>query len=295
MNFLKIGKATKLAGLNKKLYRFLEILPGFFSWGTLIVLLVFSYFGPVWVAYFIIGFDVYWLLLVLYLGLHLLAAYRKLQKNKKTDWKKKCQELISQQEFAEDCLAKKGIIWEDIIHLIIFPTHNESIKVIRQSFQALLDDGYPTEKMIIALAIEGRVGPAAKIRARAIEKEFGATFREFIITVHPDNIVGELKGKGANQAWAAREVKKKIIDPQKLNYKKILVSVFDIDTVVLPGYFYRLTYHFLTIENPYRASYQPVPVYHNNIWQAPFFSRVAASSNTFWQMMQQIRQEKLAT
>jgi hypothetical protein len=49
------------------------------------------------------------------------------------------------------------------------------------------------------------------------------------------------------------------------------------------------------VPNPYRASYQPIPVYFNNIWEAPFFSRVAASSNTFWQMMQQIRVEKLAT
>jgi hypothetical protein len=56
-----------------------------------------------------------------------------------------------------------------------------------------------------------------------------------------------------------------------------------------------LTYKFLTVAEPYRASYQPVPVYHNNIWEASFFARVAASSNTFWQMMQQIRQEKLAT
>ncbi|MDD3711788.1 MAG: glycosyltransferase family 2 protein, partial [Patescibacteria group bacterium] len=61
------------------------------------------------------------------------------------------------------------------------------------------------------------------------------------------------------------------------------------------NYFYCLTYKFLTVENPYRASYQPIPVYHNNVWQAPFFARVASASNTFWQMMQQIRPEKLAT
>jgi hypothetical protein len=38
-----------------------------------------------------------------------------------------------------------------------------------------------------------------------------------------------------------------------------------------------------------------VPVYHNNIWDSPFFSRVTASSNTFWQMIMQIRQESLVT
>jgi hypothetical protein len=49
------------------------------------------------------------------------------------------------------------------------------------------------------------------------------------------------------------------------------------------------------VASPYRSSFQPVPVYHNNLWQAPFFARVAAFSNTFWQMMQQLRPEKLAT
>jgi len=280
------------------LYRALEILPGFFSWGVLLILLVFSYFKPVPVAYFIIIFDVYWLLLVLYLGLHLIFSYRRMQKNIKISWKDKIKSLASRDKIKalpQDCLAKNGVAWEDIIHLIIFPTYDESLGVIRPSFEALLNDGYPPEKMIVVLAIEERGGQEAKERAEKIETEFGNKFRNFLITVHPDNIVGELKGKGANQAWAGRIVKEKIIDREELDYNKILVSVFDIDTIVNNGYFFRLTYKFLAVSNPYRASYQPVPVYHNNIWQAPFFARVAATSNTFWQMMQQIRQEKLAT
>jgi len=279
MNYLRVGKASELAGRDKKIYRILEIIPGFLSWATLLVLLILSYFKPVWVAYFIIGFDVYWLLLVLYLGLLLLAAYLEMQRNLKINWRLECQNLA----------------WQDVYQLIIFPTYNESLSVIRSSFQGLVADGYPTDKMIVVLALETRGGPEALNNANIIKEEFAHKFKSFLITVHPDNIVGELKGKGANQAWAARAVKEKIIDKEGYDYDKILVSVFDIDTVVCPGYFFRLTYKFLTVANPYRASYQPIPVYHNNIWQAHFFARVAAASNTFWQMMQQIRQEKLAT
>jgi len=297
MDYLKIGKADELSGKDRNLYRLLEIIPGFFAWTTLLGLLILSYFKPVFVAFFMIAFDVYWLLLVIFLGIHLIVSYRKLKKNLKINWKEKCLELKNNIMSLKNnnCLAKKGIKWEDIIHLLILPTYNEDLKVIKPSFEALINDGYPTDKMAVVLAIEARAGVSAMEKAKIIEKEYGHKFKHFIITVHPDNIVGELKGKGANQAWAAKEARKELIDKEKYNYDLILVSVFDIDTVVEPGYFFRLSYAFLTAEKPYRTSYQPVPVYHNNIWQAPFFARVAASSNTFWQMMQQIRQEKLAT
>lgn len=288
MQYLKISKAADLVDkTDRRLYRLLEIFPGFLSWATLIILLLFSWLKPIWVAYFIIAFDVYWLLLVIYLGIHLFAAYVDMKRNVKIDWRKKCEELP---------ISQGGkLSWQEIIHLVIFPTYNESLEVIRPSFQALINDGYPTDKMIMVLAIEERAGAPIKERARAIEREFADKFQHFLVAVHPDGLAGELKGKGANQAWAARLVRQEVVDKFNYDYDKILISVFDMDTVVMPGYFYCLTYKFLTVPNPYRASYQPIPVYHNNIWQAPFFARVAASSNTFWQMMQQIRQEKLAT
>ena len=289
MDYLKIGKAADLTGRDYKIYRALEALPAVLSWATLLILIALSYFKPVWVAYFIVAFDVYWLLLVAYLGIHLVVSYRKLKQNMKNNWKEKCEGLdLSKASLKLDSL-------DELVHLIVFPTYNEGLDVIRPSFQAVIDDGYPTKNMIMVLALEERGGPEAQAGAKIIEQEFGKYFQKFLITIHPDGIEGEIKGKGANQAWAAREGKEKIIDKEGIDYDKIIVSVFDIDTIVNPGYFHCLTYKFLTVEKPHHASYQPIPVYHNNIWEAPFFARVAASSNTFWQMMQQIRVEKLAT
>ncbi len=295
-DYLKIGKATELSGKDYKLYRGLEMIPGVFSLGTLILLIVFSYFKPVWVAYFLIAFDVYWLLQVIYLALYLVSSYRKVQRNIKVDWRLRCLSLIAEDtSLPSDCLAKAGVRCEDLYHLIILPTYNEDIEIIRTALNSLLEDGFPTQQMIVALAMEERAGAIAKERAAVIEREFSSQFGHFIITFHPDGIEGELKGKGANQAWCGRQVKENVIDRENIPYDKILVSVFDIDTIVNPGYFYALSYKFLTVHSPYRSSYQPVPVYHNNIWSTPFFSRVAAASNTFWQMMMQIRQEKLVT
>jgi hypothetical protein len=158
MNFLKVGKAVELSGKNKKLYRALEILPGFLSWMTLIVLIVLSYFQPVWVAYFIIAFDVYWLLLVLYLAVHLIAAYRKLQKIKTLDWKYLCENLQKDSKIIDEenlvknpekarYLYKEGKTWQDMIQVVVLPTYNEDLQIIRNSILAIKNDNYPNDKI----------------------------------------------------------------------------------------------------------------------------------------------------
>lgn len=299
IDYLKVSRATDLVGRDRKIYRLLEILPGFLSLGTLVVLIILSYFKPVIAAYFIIAFDVYWLLLVLYLAIFLLTSLRKLKQGLKTDWKQKCLDLknglADLSKIAPDSLAKKGLAWDEVRQVIILPVYRESVEIISECLTALVNDGFGTEKMIVAVSIEERSGPDAIDRVAAVQKAFGDKFGRFLTTVHPDGLEGELSVKSANQTWAARILKREIIDKENLDYDKILVSVFDIDTVIKAGYFSALTYKFLTVADPYHTSYQPVPVYHNNIWNAPFFSRVVASSNTFWQMIMQIRSESLVT
>ncbi len=297
INYLKIGKATELFGSDRKWYRALEIAVGSMSWLTLIALIVLSFIKPVWTSYFIIIFNIYWLLLVLYLAIHLIVSLFKIHKNKKINWQEKCKELLTGkgENLPEDCLAKKGVKYTDVIQVIIMPTLNEPVEVVRPSIQAIIDDGFPLENIIFVLALEEREGESGQEKGKILKQEFGDKFRNFINTTHPDGMVGEIRGKGANQTWSAKQIKKDLIDKEGLDYSKILISVFDSDTVISFGYFFILTHRFLTVSEPYRASYQPIPFYHNNVWEVPFFSRVAASSNTFWQMMQQIRVEKLAT
>lgn len=299
INYLKIGKATDLEGRDRKIYRLLEIFPGLFSLITLVVLIVLSYFKPVWVAYVVIAFDVYWLLLVFYMAIFLITAYFRLKQGSQTDWRSKCEELKDEKNvlsFSDSALCRRGMKWDDVSQLIILPLYQEGEDIISGCLDSLLQDNFPHEKMIVAVTFEERAGiDSVKERQDFIFKNYSNKFGHLFLTTHPDGIEGELKGKGANQAWCAKKVKEEIVDREKIDYEKIIVSVFDIDTVIDSGYFFAVTYKFLTVSDPYRSSYQPVPVYHNNIWDAPFFSRVSASSNTFWQMIMQIRQESLVT
>src|SRR5262249_4031639 len=62
-----------------------------------------------------------------------------------------------------------------------------------------------------------------------------------------------------------------------------------------PEYFGRLTYVFLNAESPWRAIYQPIPLFTNNIYETPALARVVSFSTTFWQMMNQSRPERLTS
>ncbi len=267
------------------MYRFFEMVPGILAWSTIILLLFLSWLLPVWAAIFIILFDIYWFLKIIYLSFHLKATFKKMRNNLKINW---IDELTKNQKL-------KAKSWNNIYHLIILPMYKEPYEVVKETFESLLKTNYPKDKFIVVLATEERGGKKTQETAQKIKTEFNDNFFKFLITQHPVNLPDEIPGKGSNQTWAAKEVKKLIIDPLKISYENILASVFDIDTQVLPEYFGILTYNFLTCEHPQHSSFQPIPLFTNNIFQTPALARVIAFSSTFWHMMQQSRPERQTT
>ncbi len=282
-DYLKISKAADLkSSKDRALFRLFEILPGAFSFGVLIASVILSWRAPILIAVFIIVFDVYWLIRISYLSVHQISSYKQMKKNLKTDWLVKLDRL-------------PGGRWKKIYHLIILPTYKEELEIIRTTLRSLIESDYPKEKMVVVLATEERAGSEILNLIKKIEDEFSKEFFQLLITIHPKNILGEIAGKGSNVAWAVKEVKEKIITPFKIPQENIIVSNFDIDTKPYPQYFSCLTWHYLTAKKPLKSSYQPIPIYNNNIWDAPAFSRVISTSGTFWQMMQQQRPEQLVT
>jgi cellulose synthase/poly-beta-1,6-N-acetylglucosamine synthase-like glycosyltransferase len=290
MDYLRVGRASELEDpRERRLLRFFEIFQGGLSWLTLGLAFVLSGFAPTHIFYFLIVFVIFWFFQSLYYAFHLHSGFKKMRKYEKVDWLEK----IKQFPIEKSVLEIKS--WRDIYHLIIFPNYNEPYEVIKESLEALVDSDYPKDRMIVVVAFEQRGGEERKVIAQKIKQEFGDKFFKFLNTFHPDGIVGEIKGKGANDAWACKKAKELIIDPLAIPYENIIVSSFDIDTRVYPKYFSCLTYHYLTAQKPTRTSFQPIPLYHNNIWEAPAFSQVSSFAGTFWQIMCQERPEKLIT
>jgi cellulose synthase/poly-beta-1,6-N-acetylglucosamine synthase-like glycosyltransferase len=277
--YYHVGRASDLTGKDRVLYRFFEIVPGALAWGTLIGAALLSWLVPVAAAYVIIAFDLYWLLKTVYLSIHLRHNWKRIKENMSRDWGA----LIADKRY------------DHLFHLIILPYYKESYETIAFSLNALLACHYDKKKILVVLAAEERAGTEAQVLAEKARENFAEKFGGFVVTIHPKDIPGDMPGKGSNITYAAEEARTRLLDEKAIDYKDVIVSAFDIDTVAYPGYFQCLTWHFLEAKDPFKVSFQPVPVYNNNIWQAPSFSRVVAVSGTFWQMVQQERPEKLAT
>lgn len=264
-----------------KIKRTLEAIPGALSWGVILFLVVLAAVKPVACAVLIIIFDFYWIIRTTYLSTLLLLAYHKLFGSKDRDWLADCQALLP----AKD--------WREFYHLVIFPVYKEDPQILRASLEALRLARYPKEKMIVVVSFEERNARAHEHSA-VLEKEFKDAFSSYISTFHPDGLPGEKRNKGANATWAAKRAKE-FIGSRGIAIERVIASCFDADTCVDKNYFGCLTYHFLTSIDPYRASYQPIPVYNNNIWQAPSFARVVEISASFCQMIESMRLEKFVT
>lgn len=262
-------------------YRLLEILPGTFVWATFLFALVFSFIKPIWVIVFILIYVFYWLVRLFYMQIFLFIGFYRFRQAAKIDWQQKISTL-------------PGV--NSLYHAIFFPTYKEPYEVLHTSLAALAKSQYPymKERFIVILAgEEGDKENFLKITKR-LEEDFKESFFHFLITVHPRGVPGELPGKGSNTAYAGRELKK-FIDEHRIPYSDVLVSNFDADTQVHHQFFSYLTYVYFQHPRRQRASYQPLPLFNNNVWEAPSFARVVSYSTTFWMMTEQVRPERLFT
>ncbi|MEK7537481.1 MAG: glycosyltransferase [Patescibacteria group bacterium] len=260
-------------------YRCLEALPGACVWLTLVGAVAAAWLAPLWALGFVLLFDVYWVIRVLYVMSYLVLAYRQYRQAATVDWLKKVQGIAD---------------WERVVHLIVVPTYHESEDVLRDTLGSLLAVRYPHQNLIVVLATEERDAVNIRPISERLRRQYAAAFRAMLVTEHPADINGEIAGKGANIAWAGRQAQR-YIDQAGIPYRQVIVSTFDADSIAHPQYFSYLTYAFLTHPDRYHTSYQPIPLFHNNVWDALALMRVVATSTTFWLLGEAMRPDRLFT
>lgn len=283
--YLHVARARDVEGNNRILYRLFEMLPAILSYGTLILFVVLSFYKPVWAAYLTIVFAAYWFFKTAYLSIHLRYNFKRMRHNMQLNWRSMVNTLEGAPADPE----------HHYIHMVMLPFFDEPYEVVEESVKSYIHADWDPKTIALVIAAEERAGSESHKTAERLREEYGHHFFDCIVTIHPKDLPGDIPGKGSNLSYAAEEARTRILDPRGVAYDRVIVSAFDSDTVVYPQYFACLTYHVLVEPNPERTSFQPVPLYNNNIWEAPMLSRVIAYSSSFWQMIQQERPEKLAT
>lgn len=262
---------------DKRIHRFLEILPGVFSWSLILFPIWGSFLIPIIVAYYIIAFDVYWFYKSVSVAILALISYFRIRASQKYDWMKDV----------------KGFgDWKKVHNLIIVPTYKEPLYILRRTLTALKKQSFPKKQISVVLAFEQREGEAAVRKSKVLKKEFGQSFTNLLVTFHPDR-PGEVKGKSSNTTYAAKIAKVKIIDKQKIDLDYTLVTSADADSYLHEEYFACLTYKFLDSPQRYNLIFQPAIMYYNNIWRAPALIRVFSTTSTLVQTGNLSRKDRL--
>lgn len=259
--------------------RLWEIIPGALIWTVFIVAISLSFLRPLWMMYFIILFDLYWLFRVFYFTPFIILSWYRYRNALKRDWQKEAERLPG---------------YGALHHVVFLPFSRESADVVDETLKSLTQASSPASRMVIVLAGEARfTANVQEVRERILPKYQGA-FLKVLLTEHPMGLPDEIPGKGSNLNYAGRTVLSELL-ALGLDPKMTVASSFDIDTIVHPQYFSALTYTFLTIEEPTFSSYQPVALYNNNLWESPAIVRVAMFGTTFWLMQELARPEGMMT
>lgn len=248
-----------------KANRSLMMLPGAISWSVILFPVWGSPFFPQIVAYFILFFDVYWF----YRSFSLMAtAYHSSNKIRKAE--------------QENWLEKAEIIEEfkKVNHIVIIPNFKETEEKLRRIVGTIAAQTFPLERIHVVLAMEEREKDG-KRKAEKIKKEFDGIFGGVYATYHPD-LMGEVKGKSSNEAYAAKEIDKILIETELVDINFTTVTTADADSMFDHQYFSYLTYDFLKEPKRYNRFWQSALVDHNNFWSVPAATRVFSFFSSLW-------------
>jgi len=246
--------------------RVLEAVPGALAL-FLISTLIWGYvWFPVEIAVALLLFDVYWFWKSWTIAYHVLKGVRLMKRFRSTDWRLEYTRALTN--------YRLGILaWEDVRHVVIIPNYKESEEKLRQTLQAMAAADGARESIIPVLAME-ELEPEAEAKAIVLAEEFADRFFHLLVTFHPGNLPGEVRGKSSNQAWAARRAVDELVGRLGLDIDHLTVTSCDADTIFPAQYFECLTYHFATEPRRYRRFWQAPIFFYNNIWQVPAPLRV---------------------
>ena len=297
-------------GKRTKSYRFCEILPGFISYGAIILLFILSWIDPVAGSIYLFIIIASTLVKAIGVAFRTIQGYEVIKRAERVDWRARIEELKKPHESYEKYVGEESKSYHfaehvenlklmaampndypdpsKIYHIVIVAAYNEGIEILRPSINAIKKSSFPNDHIIVALAYEERGGEPMAKTAKALQNEFKGVFKEFMLVKHPDGLPNEVVGKGPNLTYAGEKVAA-YVKNKHIPIENTIVTSLDSDNHMHEKYLDSVAYEFITHSNRLRLSYQPVSLFANNIWDAPAPTRVIAVSNSFFTVITTMR------
>ncbi len=275
-------------------YRFFEILPGAISWLLLFTPLILSFISITAAVIFILAYLLIYFIRSLGYDIRAISGYLTMKKHKQINWDALLGDLendavpanAKRPSWHQENLLRRHTYSRiynpsELIHTVILATVNESEAVLEPTIESIINSTYDSHKIILVIAYEERAGQETENRVRRLLNKYRSEFREAMAFKHPAKLPGEIIGKGGNISFAGKQFKK-YVEEHEIPADRVLVTVLDSDSRPDKLYFSALTYLFCIVPKPLRASYQPLPMFTNNIWDAPTMMRVIATGNNLF-------------
>ena len=267
------------------LERLLEAAPGLITW----ILLT----SPAWIPFFfastgafvvavgVLVFDVYWFFRSFFVISGVWKTFFHMRRDMARDWLSLCAEPVGSGGEVQPL---------DFYHLSIIPTYTEPYSVLEATVAAIAASSYPKEKLLVGIITRETDKPGWKNVAR-LKAQFGSRLGGFYHIkdpLEPPLVPGKSAAMNWGGRWMVRELTRAGFD---LN--RVLVTDLDSDYRVHPQYFAWISYHHAREALRNYVIWQPVPLFHNNIWQVPTAVRVMSGSISQWQMYLHSRPHRL--
>ncbi len=283
-------------------YRWLERLPAMLSYGLLALPFLLSLIDARLTAFFIISYLLLWFFRGVGLNIRVFQGYNTMKLHERLPWNKMIEDVengtvtvhgMGVPRWHEANIERLKVLPaavkpSETIHAIIIAAYNESRDVIEPTIQAVINSTYDMKNVILVLAYEERGGADIKKTATDLIKEYGDNFMFARAIEHPDGLPNEVVGKGGNITYAGRELQKDL-KKRKIDPIRVLVTTLDSDNRPHKSYLSALTYTFCQVAEPKTVSFQPIPIFTNNIWDVPALMRVIATGNSFWNLVLSLR------
>lgn len=276
-------------------YRFFEILPGALSYSLLLLPITLALINVKWAVFFILLYLLIFFVRSIAYATRAIAGYRTMKHHMKLDWQGLMADIDAGKVVGPKIerphwhlknlkllpVRDLDLRPKEILHAVIVATVNESRQVLEPTIQAVLGSDFDPKRIILVVAYEGRAGKEAQARVNELMEMYGGQFRHAMAVKHPANIPGEIIGKGGNITYAARKLQK-FLKTEQIDPRRVLVTTLDADNRPDKRYFSSLTYLYCVVPKPLKASYQPLAMFTNNIWDAPTLMRVIATGNNLF-------------